>query len=166
MTNISAFLVAHWTEILFYLSVGTALTKVLDKAATRFPALLPFSRVVDELVIDVWDVFTSVAKLIGQPFAPAADAAKKSQIAFVALVSLVFGLLLGCASFGKFAPGTSEAVKQGCTVLDSGNPEIGTLCLVAEEVTSIFSHVKASRSARTKKAGAAPGAPVDVCEGS
>lgn len=77
---------------------------------------------------------------------------------------LMLLLVAGCASFGKFSPGASDDVKQACTVLDSGNPVIGVICLTAEEVTSIFSHVRAARASRQKRLGDTKG-PVDVCEG-
>jgi hypothetical protein len=156
MSQLTSFLVANWTAILFYLSVGTALTKVLDKAATRWPALLPAATVVDELVFDLWDFVTAVAKLIGQPFAKPAEAAKKGGVAIVLLVLFVLFTFAGCGIPPK------AAVQDACAFLDSGNPVIGTICLTVEEAASVVTHAKASRAARMKFGGAHDSV-IDVC---
>lgn len=75
---------------------------------------------------------------------------------------LVAMLCSSCAAFGKFSPGTSQAVSEACTVLDSGNQTIGALCLTAEEVTSIFSHVKTTRA--HMKVVPTEVRTVDICE--
>lgn len=81
------------------------------------------------------------------------------RIVALGLFSLI---VAGCASFGKFSPGTSEAVGEACRELDSGNPVIGTLCLTSQEIISIFSHVKATRKALRAPHGT--NRQVDICE--
>ena len=71
-------------------------------------------------------------------------------------------LVLGCASFGKFAPGDKQAVHDACVFIDSGNPIIGSICATSEEIISIFSHVKASRAAHPGTVGGSRS--VDICE--
>jgi hypothetical protein len=84
------------------------------------------------------------------------------------LIAIVLSVVLGvgaCTHAGKFDPKVGPAVHDACTWLDSGNPLLGALCLTAEEVVSIFSHVKASRAHRKLNAPA-PGTsalPVDIC---
>ena len=76
------------------------------------------------------------------------------------LVAIVVGLLLtGCM-------GAKSAITEACTVIDSGNPTIGVLCVTAEEIASLFSHVKAARAYRATHMSASPSATVDICEGS
>jgi hypothetical protein len=91
------------------------------------------------------------------PFIPyqGAIAQIAKSVGIVAIVLLAFS---GCGVPAK------TVVQDTCTILDSGNPLIGAICLTAEEKASVVRHAKASRSARSKKAGAAPGAEVDICE--
>jgi hypothetical protein len=88
----------------------------------------------------------------------------KTLVVGSALAVFLAGIA-ACASFGKFSPGTSAAVKDACTVLDSGNPAIGALCLTAEEIASLFGHVRAARAYRAVHPAAGRDAKVDVCEG-
>lgn len=89
------------------------------------------------------------------------EAAKKMGPVSLLLVAW-FGALIGVILTAACAPAKS-AIATTCTVLDSGNPLIGELCLTAEEIASTIGHVKASRTARAQFTGAARG-PVDICE--
>jgi len=76
------------------------------------------------------------------------------------LVLLVAPLaFLGCGVPAK------TVIADACTVIDSGNPAIGALCLTAEEIASLFGHVRAARAFRAAHPEASPGKPVDICEG-
>jgi hypothetical protein len=73
-----------------------------------------------------------------------------------ATVGLVFVfVIVGCAAIQK---GTQDT----CTVLDSGNPAIGMLCLTLEEVESLFGHVRATRALLAAHPDAQR--KVDICE--
>lgn len=87
---------------------------------------------------------------------------KIAGVAFIGAACLV--LAVACVRAGKFDPNVKNDVHDACTWLDSGNPLIGMLCLTAEEIVSVFSHVKASRA--HPRAAAAPGQsqpPLDIC---
>jgi hypothetical protein len=77
-----------------------------------------------------------------------------------AAVAIIMGLMLfGCGIPAK------TVVSDACREIDSGNPQIGVLCLTAEEIASLFGHVKASRAYRASHAGAAPDRKIDICKG-
>jgi len=87
-----------------------------------------------------------------------------SVTGLVAVVLLVSLGIIACTRAGKFDPSVPKGVTAACTSLDSGNPALGVLCLTAEEVTSIFSHVKATRAAmKTNPEFAAAHRTGDVC---
>jgi hypothetical protein len=146
-------LTTYWPAILIYLGVGTALVRGFDVLAQKFPKLAPAAAVVDALFHDVFEILGALASMFGLRWPPSSG----GTAAKVALVCLL--AFIGCGMPAK------TVVQEACTVLDSGNPAIGALCLTAEEVASLFGHVRAARAFRATHAAAAPGGKVDVCVG-
>jgi hypothetical protein len=154
MQQVTAFLFGHWTAILLYLSIGTALVRGFDALAQKFPKLAPAASVVDALFHDVFEILGALASMFGLRWPPSSGGTA-AKVAIVCLLAF-----LGCGIPAK------TVVRDVCTVIDSGNPAIGALCLTAEEIASLFGHVRAARAFRASHPGVSPGHAVDVCEGS
>lgn len=126
MADIQTFIIAHWGLVLFWLAVGTTLTRVLDavaKALPQYPRLTHFAQVVDELVVDVVDVVTAVGKTF------------TGVVPKVATTSLVLFLALGCSFFSS--PGghvvECSAAAAGTVLANLCPPPITPLCVAVAQ---------------------------------
>jgi len=130
-----------WVQALgVIVTFATALQAVFMFFGQWVPGLKKASTVIGVFAQDIGKLISLVSSYMAKR-----NLQKSANVSIVLMLTAV-AVCVGCASFGKFSPGASSAVQEACTVLDSGNPEIGTICLTAEEITSIFSHVKATRA--------------------
>jgi len=154
-TNVLALITTWWPSLLALGALTTAVNQFVQKVvAPRFPR---FGNIVNTITVDYVNLLAEVggALNIGPRAKKPTDGANT-----VAMVFVVLGFVIGCAGMTA-----KSIVTEACTVLDSGNPVIGAICLTAEEIASLFGHVKASRAYRASHPAESPNAPVDVCVG-
>jgi hypothetical protein len=157
ITAIPAFILAHWADLLALGAATTAINQGAQWLASKWPAFSRTSNVINTITVDYAKLLAEVAGAMNM-----GPRAKKPSNGSNTVVIVFLVGALGLTS----CMGAKSAIATACTVIDSGNPVIGALCLTAEEIASLFSHVKTARAYRASHVSTAPSASVDICAGS